>query len=88
MFRIDLSYIEPQMFAETIRNYKDGVFDGIIFESSQRQDYLNYVLFGDYPPDDNHSDVERCYDVELQSDVQFYQAAKIEPEIKPLGYVC
>lgn len=84
----DISYIETQMFAETIRNYKDGFFDGIIFESSQRQDHLNYVLFGDYPLDDNHSDAEKRYDVELQPDVHFYQVEKIEPEIKQLSYGC
>ncbi|WP_337920454.1 RES family NAD+ phosphorylase [Vibrio cholerae] len=67
----DVTYIDLQVFSETIRNYKDGMFDGIIFESSQRKGGLNYVLFGDY---DEKEDAKNYY-VSLGSDcnVSFYK---------------
>ena len=67
----DVTYIDLQVFAETIRNYKDGMFDGIIFESSQRTGGLNYVIFGDY---DEKKDAKNYY-VSLGTDcnVNFYK---------------
>lgn len=67
----DVTYIDLQVFSETIRNYKDGMFDGIIFESSQRMGGLNYVIFGDY---DEKEDAKNYY-VSLSSNcnVSFYK---------------
>jgi hypothetical protein len=71
----DISYIELQIFAETIRNYKDGMFNGIIFESSQRSKGLNYVLFGDY----DEAKKDKDYYVALDSDyrVEFYKVKEV-----------
>ena len=80
-FRVtDTSYIETQMFAETIRNYRDGIFDGIIFGSSQRDGGLNYVLFGDDSKNDNRGVTPRDYHMKIDSTlgIQFYQVLKIE----------
>ncbi|HFQ5091513.1 TPA: RES family NAD+ phosphorylase [Vibrio vulnificus] len=71
----DVTYIDLQVFSETIRNYKDGMFDGIIFESSQRMGGLNYVLFGDYDEKESAKD----YYVSLGSDcnVNFYKVNEV-----------
>ncbi|BBT66402.1 RES family NAD+ phosphorylase [Aeromonas caviae] len=71
----DVTYIDLQVFSETIRNYKGGMFDGIIFESSQRTGGLNYVLFGDYDEKENAKD----YYVSLGSDcnVNFYKVKEV-----------
>ncbi|QUI68495.1 RES domain-containing protein [Pseudoalteromonas sp. M8] len=42
----DVTYIDLQIFSETIRNYKDGMFDGIIFGSSQRMGGLIMLFLG------------------------------------------
>lgn len=78
----DITYTDLQIFSETIRNYKDGMFDGIIFESSQRSEGLNYVLFGDYSETEKHKD----YYLSLDSDckVNFY---KVEEVITTTGKV-
>ncbi|TMP70186.1 hypothetical protein CWB76_12460 [Pseudoalteromonas sp. S1609] len=71
----DITYIDLQIFSETIRNYKDGMFDGIIFESSQRSGGLNYVLFGDYSETEKTKD----YYLSLESDckVNFYKVKEV-----------
>ncbi|MCG7541860.1 RES family NAD+ phosphorylase [Pseudoalteromonas sp. OF7H-1] len=71
----DVTYIDLQILSETIRNYQEGMFDGIIFESSQRAGGLNYVIFGDYDEKENAKD----YYVSLDSDsnVNFYKVREI-----------
>lgn len=83
----DTSYIETQMFAETIRNYREGFFDGIIFGSSQRDGGLNYVLFGDYLKDDSKGALTRDYHVKFndKSGIQFYQVLKMEAATKKMN---
>lgn len=80
----DISYVETQMFAETIRNYNSDFFDGIIFGSSQRKGYLNYVLFGDYLLDEENDEMVKHYGVELHTSVEFYQIEEITATIKNL----
>lgn len=86
----DTSYIETQMFAETIRNYNEGYFDGIIFGSSQRDEGLNYVIFGDSSTDQDVSPSTNNYHVVFDSNKQvtFYQVTKIqaisEKLVKPI----
>ncbi|USP13305.1 RES family NAD+ phosphorylase [Vibrio gazogenes] len=82
----DISYIETQMFAETIRNYKNGFFHGIIFGSSQRDGGLNYVLFGDISKDENCDEVNKDYHVELDRDlgVKFYKVVKMTASTEEL----
>lgn len=82
----DISYVETQMLAETIRNYKEGYFDGIIFGSSQRKGYMNYVLFGDYRMEEQCDEAVKSYDVKLHSKVKFYQVEEIAATIRNLEY--
>lgn len=42
----DVSYIETQVLAEVIRHHEGGLYDGIIFRSTQRENGMNYVVFG------------------------------------------
>lgn len=72
----DISYIDLQMFAESIRNFKDGMFDGIIFDSSQRSGGLNYVLFGDYTEEEKPKDYHVALDNNCQ--VEFYQVTEVK----------
>ena len=71
----ELTYVDLQIFSETIRNYKDGMFDGIIFESSQRSGGVNYVLFGDY----SEAEKTKEYYLSLDSDskVKVYKVKEI-----------
>ncbi|WP_253264722.1 RES family NAD+ phosphorylase [Aeromonas sp. 1805] len=71
----DVSYIDIQVLSETIRNYKDGIFNGIKFKSSQKPKGFNYVLFGDYDDEKKAKD----YHVELDNDrkVAFFQVTEI-----------
>jgi len=66
----DTSYIEMQTFAEVIRNYEGGFFDGIIFSSSQRPEGFNYVLFGKNETGSERIDYGLKFDE--ASEVDFY----------------
>ncbi|ECR7600952.1 RES family NAD+ phosphorylase [Salmonella enterica] len=83
----DTSYIETQMFAETIRNYRKGIFDGIIFGSSQRDGGLNYVIFGESSNDQYISSSANNYHVAFDSNkkVTFYQVTKLDATSKEIG---
>jgi hypothetical protein len=78
----DITYIDLQIFSETIRNYKDGMFNGIIFESSQRSGGLNYVLFGDYSETETETETEKAKDYYLSLDsdckVNFYKVKEVK----------
>lgn len=82
----DTSYIETQVFAEVIRTFRDGIYDGIIFGSSQRPGGLNYVLFGDRPksgdPDDKSKDYHVAFDHE--TGVTFYRITGMTAEAEKL----
>ncbi|MCK6720545.1 RES family NAD+ phosphorylase [Enterobacter cloacae] len=75
----DTSYIETQMFAETIRNYNKGMFDGVIFGSSQLKGGLNYVIFGESSNDQDITSSVNNYHVAFDSNkhVTFYQVNQI-----------
>ncbi|HBW9581374.1 TPA: RES domain-containing protein [Klebsiella pneumoniae] len=75
----DTSYIETQMFAETIRNYNKGMFDGIIFGSSQLKGGMNYVIFGESSNDQDITSSVNNYHVAFESNKQvtFYQVTQI-----------
>ncbi|TMN38844.1 RES family NAD+ phosphorylase [Pseudoalteromonas sp. S2755] len=79
----DVTYIDLQILSETIRNYKEGMFDGIIFKSSQRKGGLNYVIFGDYDEKENAKD----YYVSLDSDsnVNFYKIREISTKTEKIN---
>lgn len=83
----DTSYIETQMFAETIRNYRKGIFDGIIFGSSQRDGGLNYVIFGESSNDQYIISSANNYHVAFDSNkkVTFYQVTKLDATSKEIG---
>ena len=78
----DTTYINLQIFSETIRNYNDGMFDGIIFKSPQRAGGLNYVLFGDYSEAENAKE----YHVSIDSDckVKFYKVKEVKTAIEKI----
>ncbi|WP_175631737.1 RES family NAD+ phosphorylase [Yersinia proxima] len=80
----DTSYIETQMFAETIRNYRNGLFDGIIFKSSQRDGGVNYVVFGDYLNNETSGATIKDYHMEFNCNVgaKFYQVVKMVASTK------
>ncbi|MFA0730354.1 RES family NAD+ phosphorylase, partial [Vibrio sp. 10N.222.48.A4] len=79
-----LNYIQTQMFAETIRNYDNGMFDGIIFKSSQLEGGINYVIFGDETEGDSDS-IEYNVEFDTQTGVEFYQVEAMTPSIKEVG---
>ncbi|MBU2898035.1 RES family NAD+ phosphorylase [Vibrio hepatarius] len=76
-----IDYIETQMFSETIRNYQKGIFDGIIFKSSQLEGGVNYVIFGNDSKDEHHS-IEYNVKIDTQSDVTFYKVNAMTPSFK------
>lgn len=71
----EITYVDLQIFSETIRNYNNGMFDGIIFKSSQRSGGLNYVIFGDY----SEAKKSKEYYLSLDSDckVKFYKVKEV-----------
>lgn len=71
----DIIYINLQIFSETIRNYRGGMFNGIIFESSQRTGGFNYVLFGDYSETEKSKDYYLVLDGDCK--VNFYKVKEI-----------
>ncbi|MCG9782653.1 RES family NAD+ phosphorylase [Vibrio brasiliensis] len=79
-----LNYIQSQMFAETIRSYDKGIFDGLIFNSSQLEGGVNYVIFGKNS-DDEYSDIEYNVKANPAVDVAFYTVETMTPSIREIS---
>ncbi|MBO0405305.1 RES family NAD+ phosphorylase [Aeromonas hydrophila] len=78
----DTSYIETQMLSEVIRHHNNGFYDGIIFNSTQTENGLNYVIFGERIDNPNDKSKIKTYPFRLKENngVTYYNIGLIDIE--------
>lgn len=78
----DTSYIETQMLSEVIRHHDNGFYDGIIFNSTQTENGLNYVIFGERIDNPNDTPKVKTYSFRLEENngVTYYNIGLIDIE--------
>lgn len=84
----DTTYIETQVLAEVIRNFRKRMYDGIIFGSSQLDEGFNYVIFGEVTDTESQTDKKKEYHVEFNHEigVKLYKVEKIRAQAKEVPH--
>lgn len=84
----DTSYIETQVFSEVIRSFRNKMYDGIIFGSSQRDGGFNYVIFGEVTDNESQTGKRKEYHVEFnrEKNVTLYRITAIRAQAEEVPH--